>query len=33
VRLDDELVFSKHAEHRFPEAEEVLAALRHRLPA
>jgi hypothetical protein len=30
VVADGELVFSKHAEGRFPEPEEVLAALRAR---
>jgi len=33
VRLDGELLFSKHAVHRFPEPGEVLTALRQRLPA
>jgi len=33
VRLDGELVFSKHETHRFPESEEVVAELRRRLPA
>jgi hypothetical protein len=30
VAADGELVFSKHAEGRFPEEDEVLAALRAR---
>jgi hypothetical protein len=33
VRLDGDLLFSKHATHRFPEPGEVVAALRERLPA
>jgi selT/selW/selH-like putative selenoprotein len=33
VRLDGELLFSKHEVHRFPEPGEVVAALRQRLSA
>jgi selT/selW/selH-like putative selenoprotein len=33
VRLDGELVYSKHQTHRFPAPGEVVATLRERLPA